>query len=129
MKKILLALLAIFLMSTLVFALPAQQGTKLTWDPPTTYNNGTPIAGGVVKYKIYWKSTASGNYTDAQSKDVGNVTTVTIQSVTGSSTAVYYFAATAYITPNNESGFSNEVSNGLPLAPAAPGAFQVQIQQ
>jgi hypothetical protein len=125
MKRILIALTGICLMATLVFALPSQQGTTLTWTPPTQNNNGSPITG-LAGYKIYWKSSASGSYTDAQSKDVGNVSSVTIQSVTGSSSAIYYFAATAYNSSGAESGFSNTVRNGVPLAPAVPGTLQVQ---
>lgn len=120
MKKIVLTIVVFVMMTTSVFALPAAQKTKLTWDPPTTNSDGSPLTD-LAGYKIYWKSSVSGAYTDVQSKDVGNVTTVTIQSVTGSSTAVYYFVATSYNTNGTESKFSNEVDNKLPLAPGAVG--------
>lgn len=126
MKKALLLTAMFCLIATLVFALPVQQGKTLTWDPPTTNNDGTPLTD-LAGYKIYWKSTAGDSYTDAKSKSVGNVTTVTIESVTGSSTAIYYFVATAYDSANNESNFSNEVRNVLPLAPGVPGAFQLLV--
>lgn len=113
----------ILLFVPLVFALPVGQGTKLSWTPPTTNNDGTAITN-LSGYKIYW-STTSGNYTNVQSKDVGNVTTIPIVNVTGSN-SVYYFVATAYNTSGNESGFSNEVRNTLPLGPAVPGILQVQ---
>lgn len=110
-------------MSTLVFALPATQGTKLSWTAPTQNNDGTPISG-LSGYKIYW-STTSGVYTNAQSKDVGNVLTIPIATVTGSNN-IYYFVATAYNTTGSESNFSNEVRNTIPFSPAAPGILQVQ---
>ena len=114
-------------MASLVFALPAKQGTILSWTAPTTNTDGSPLTnlGG---YKIYWKATAASSYTDAQSKDVGNVTTATIQSVTGSSTTVYYMVVTAYNTLNVESALSDEVRNSVPLAPSVPGSFRLLVQ-
>src|SRR3972149_5909585 len=67
----------------------------LTWDPPTTNTDGTPLTD-LAGYKIHY-GTTSGNYTTVI--DVGNVTT--------------YFATTAYDSSGNESGYSNEVSKTI----------------
>ena len=68
----------------------------LTWDP----NSEPDLAG----YEIYY-GTASGNY---QWKiNVGNVTAYTVNNLDTGRT--YYFAATAYNTKGQESGYSNEV--------------------
>lgn len=126
MKKCIFALLFILISVSVVFSLPTKQKKVLYWDAPTTNVDGSPLTD-LAGYKIYW-STTSGGYTDANSKDVGNVLTISTQNVTGSSTTVYYFVATAYDTAGNESDFSNEVSNTIPLVPAAPGAFRLQMQ-
>lgn len=116
----------IFGLASFVFALPSSTTPKtfLSWSAPTANNDGTPVTN-LAGYKIYY-STIKGEYSNTKSKDVGNVLTTTIINVTGSSTLVYYFVATAYNTAGNESGFSNEVRNDPPLVPAAPGMLRVQ---
>src|SRR3972149_7046251 len=79
----------------------------LTWDPPTTNTDGTPLTA-LAGYKIHY-GTTSGNYTTVI--DVGNVTTYTVTNLTNNVT--YYFATTAYDSSGNESGFSNEVSKTI----------------
>ena len=79
----------------------------LTWDPPTTNTDGTPLTD-LTGYKIHY-GTTSGNYTTVI--DVGNVTTYTVTNLTNNVT--YYFATTAYDTSGNESGYSNEVSKTI----------------
>jgi hypothetical protein len=82
----------------------------LSWDPPTTNEDGTPLTD-LAGYKIYY-GTSSGNY--SQSVDVGKVTTFTAGNLTEGVT--YYFAATAYDISANESKYSNEVSKTIPLS-------------
>ncbi|MGD0885063.1 MAG: fibronectin type III domain-containing protein [Thermodesulfovibrionales bacterium] len=77
----------------------------LTWIPPTTNANGTPLTD-LAGYKIYY-GTASGNY--SQSISVGNVTTYTVSNLTAGAT--YYFAVTAYDTAGNQSAYSNQVND------------------
>src|SRR3972149_9105766 len=79
----------------------------LTWDPPTTNTDETPLTD-LAGYKVYY-GTTSGNYTTVI--DVGNVTTNTVTNLTNNVT--YYFATTAYDTSGNESGYSNEVSKTI----------------
>jgi len=78
----------------------------LTWDPPTTNEDGTPLED-LAGYKIYYGG-SSRDYT--VSIDVGNVTIYRIDNLPP---GTYYFAATAYDTSGNESDYSNEVSKML----------------
>ena len=114
-----IAITAVFI--SLTYSLPTSTAPKttLSWTAPTTNIDGSPLTN-LAGYKIYY-STTSGAYTNAKSKDVGNVLTTSIANVTGSTTTVYYFVATAYTTSGNEGGFSNEVRNDVPLVPAVPG--------
>ena len=75
----------------------------LSWIPPTTKADGTPLTD-LAGYKIYY-GLSSGNYT--QNIDIGNVTSYTVTNL--STGTAYYFATTAYDTSSNESSFSNEV--------------------
>ena len=88
----------------------------LTWDAPTTYTDGTPIAtlGGY----IIGTGTASGSY--SQIIDVGNVTSYTLSSLVDGTT--YYFAVKAYDTSGIMSLFSNEESY---TTPAPPGWYTI----
>lgn len=103
--------LAIIFIITLGITNPAHAGEAvLTWDPPTTNTDGTPLTD-LAGYKVYY-GTTSGNYTSII--DAGNVTTYTAASLTSNT---YYFATTAYDTSRNESGYSNEVSKTITTAP------------
>lgn len=99
--------IAIILMSAVVaISLPFKQKTTLTWEAPTTNVDGSPITdlGG---YKLYF-SQVSGAYTDADSRDVGNVLSAHIPTIIGVLNGNYCFVVTAYDTSGNESDFSNE---------------------
>jgi len=86
----------------------ASQAT-LAWNP----NSESNLAG----YRIHY-GTASSSYT--VHLDVHNVTTYTVTGLTAGQT--YYFAASAYNTSGNESGYSNPVSYTVPASNAAPTA-------
>jgi len=102
MKKLLMA--CIFLLVVGV-GLAHAADVRVMWDP-----NSEPDIGG---YKIYW-GTASRDY--GPPADVGNVTEYII---TGLEPGIkYYIAATAYNTAGYESDYSNEVTWGVPHAPA-----------
>lgn len=81
---------------------------ELTWDPPTTNTDGTPLAD-LAGYKIYYGQ-SSGNY--SETLNVGNVTSHLLGGLAEGKT--YYFAAAAYDVSGNESDFSNEVSAAIP---------------
>ena len=76
----------------------------LTWDPPTTNVDQTPLTD-LAGYKVYY-GTTSGTY--SSTIDIGNVINYTVSSLAENTT--YYFAVTAYDTLANESSYSNEVS-------------------
>jgi fibronectin type 3 domain-containing protein len=79
----------------------------LAWDP----NTESDLAG----YRIH-SGSASGSYT--MHIDVHNVTSYTVTGLTDGQS--YYFAATAYDSAGNESGYSNQVSYSVPAANGAP---------
>ena len=79
----------------------------LAWDP----NTESDLAG----YRVHY-GTASGSYTSHT--DVHSVTSFTVTGLTAGQT--YYFAATAYDTSGNESGYSNPLSYAVPLDQLPP---------
>ena len=87
----------------------------LTWDP----NQEADLAG----YKIYW-GRGAGNYTNSPQPTVGvsanpQFTTPALPNGT------WYFAVTAYNTAGKESGFSNEVSITIAMAPVPPKGLRL----
>ncbi len=76
----------------------------LAWDPNAESN----LAG----YRIHY-GTESGSY--SVHTDVHKVTTYTVTGLTAGQT--YYFAASAYDSSGNESGYSNQVSYSVPQSP------------
>ena len=84
----------------------SSDSATLTWDPPTTNADGTPITD-LAGYKIYYGSSI-GSLTAPI--DAGNVTTYTF---TGLPTGTYCFAITAYDISKNESDYSNIVSKTM----------------
>lgn len=88
--------------------LPASAGQViLSWDPPTTNADGSPLTD-LDGYRVYY-GTSSGVYDTTL--DVGSVITSTVSNLTDG--VIYYFAVTAYDLSGNESDFSNEVSKSI----------------
>jgi hypothetical protein len=85
---------------------PSKTGTTLSWDAPTTNEDGTPLAD-LAGYKIYYGS-SSGSYTG--SVTAGAVTNYVLTDLTP---GAYYIAVTAYNSSGDESGYSNEVSKAV----------------
>lgn len=79
----------------------------LTWDTPTSNEDGSPLTD-LAGYKLYY-GTSSGVY--GMVLDIGNSITYTISDLEEGKT--YYCAVTAYDSGGNESNFSNEVSKTL----------------
>ncbi len=104
-----------FLVASVLLPLPPFHSTALAaqisieWDA-----NAEPDLSG---YRVYY-GTSSGQYT--ASVDVGNNTRCVISSLAPGVT--YYFAATAYDTEGNESGFSDEIVYAVPAAAPGPGS-------
>ena len=105
--KWLIGISIILLSAGLLIALPYQPKTTLTWNAPTTNIDGSPLTD-LAGYKVY-HSQASGVYTDTDSKDVGNVTSINIQNTIGNLKGNWCFVVTAYDIALNESDYSNEV--------------------
>ncbi|HSB51987.1 MAG TPA: fibronectin type III domain-containing protein, partial [Dissulfurispiraceae bacterium] len=96
-----------FYLWTTQFVVPAPAapppGVTLSWDPPITNADGTPL-NDLAGFKVY-RGTSSRRY--STSVDVGNVRSYTLQNL---SPGTHYFSVTAYDASRNESTFSNEVS-------------------
>ena len=120
MQKARLLIFTMFLMLTLLFHScgggggggsssngSSRTSAALTWDAPTTNDDGTPLTD-LAGYKIYY-GTSPGNYTGRI--DVGVETTQF--TVKGLKSGTYYFVVTAYNVTRNESGYSNEVSKEI----------------
>src|ERR1700690_1238325 len=95
----------LFVTALMMISLPgavtnAYSSVTLTWTPPTTNTDGTPLTD-LAGYKLYY-GTSSGNY--GTPINVGNVATYTISNLTSGS---YYFAVTAYDLSGVESNYSN----------------------
>jgi len=117
MKKLILSLI----LFSMLFVTPAfAADVSLSWDAPTTNEDGTPLTD-LAGYTVYY-GIESANYTE--NIDVGNVLTYT---VTNLSDGTYYFAVTAYDTSGNESDYSNEVNESIVIAPAAPVLRNAEI--
>ena len=122
--KWLISIVVILLTATVLIALPFKNKTTLTWDAVTTNVDGSPITdlGG---YKLY-HSQVSGTYTDADSKDVGNVTSVNIQNTIGNLKGNWCFVVTAQDITGNESDFSNEVCADFVVKKQKPANLGIQ---
>ena len=124
MYKWLISIVIILLSAGFLIALPYQPKTTLTWESPTTNIDGSPLTD-LLGYKVY-HSQASGVYTDTDSKDVGNVTSINIQQTFGQLKGTYYFVATAIDDSLNESSFSNEVSATFSKKASPPKTLGIQ---
>src|SRR2546426_5420404 len=91
-------------------ALSSGAQVPLAWGP----NTEPDLAG----YKLYY-GTSSGSY--QFSVDVGNLTSYTLSGLLEG--RIYYFAATAYNSSLDESGFSNEASKAI--ADVAPPTVSI----
>ena len=114
MKRAIL-LLSLLLLCLPVLAITMRQNVDgtvtLAWDP----NSEIDLAG----YKVYWGST-SGSY--GTPVTLGKVTTFTTPKLAN---GTWYFAVTAHNTGGLESGFSNEVSCVVAVAPTPPANLRI----
>ena len=124
MYKWLIGIAVILLSAGLLIALPYQPKTTLTWDAPTTNIDGSPLTD-LAGYKVY-HSQASGVYTDTDSKDVGNVTSINIQNTIGNLKGNWCFVVTAYDIALNESDYSNEVCATFSKKASPPKTLGIQ---
>jgi PKD repeat protein len=96
----------IFFYTPLLFAVG--NVVKISWSPPTTNINGSPLTD-INGYRVYYGN-SSRNYT--RIINVGNNMTYDVNDLAEGLT--YYFAVTAYDTSGNESLYSNEVFKIIP---------------
>jgi len=89
----------------------ATNSAILSWDPPTTNVDGTPLTD-LAGYKIYY-GTQSRSYDHVITIEDPDVTTYEVTDLTPGET--YYFAVTAFDVSGNESDYSNEVSKTIPM--------------
>ena len=113
--KTIILTLALLLIPTIALA----GSVTLSWDPPTTNSDGTPLTD-LSGYVVYY-GTDSGSYT--KNIDIGNVVTYSVSGLTDN--LIYHFAVTAYDFSGNESGYSNEVAATIEeesdnIAPGVP---------
>lgn len=101
---IIICLILIF-HSSILFA----AGVVLSWTPPNTNADGTPL-DDLSGYNLYYGMT-SGNY--SEKIDVGDALTYQVNNL--STGVTYYFATTAYDTSGNESEYSSEISKTFAL--------------
>lgn len=133
MKKLIIPLLIIAL--TLLSSTSSFAGAKttLTWTPPTTLEDGTPLTD-LKGFRIYW-SLITNDYSLDRMLDVGNVTTIELDMTTNLNNN-YFFVATAYRDAlcisryNNvidycESENSNEISKYVDGKPKIPTVVQI----
>jgi hypothetical protein len=105
--------------------------TTVSWDGPTTYEDGTPLLlSGLGGYKVY-VGTASKTYGPAiDVKIPSNCGTWPHKScsyvITTLPNGTYYFSVTAYDTKGYESNYSNEVVKTVKVLPSAPSGCTVK---
>ena len=108
MKKLLVGLVLVLILSILtvlnVYALPLAT-TKLSWIPPTSTADGTPLIGdyALTGYKFYCGASA-GNYT--VTKNIANVVEYLAKDVP-LTVGTWYCVITA-VNQYGESAYSNE---------------------
>ena len=96
MKRLIILVTILVLLPTAGWLQDQTHSVTLTWDP----NSEPDLAG----YKIYY---GNSSRTYHSTVDVGNVVEQQVFGLTEGYR--WYFAATAYDTATNESGYSNEV--------------------
>ncbi len=79
-----------------------RDSVTLSWSSPSLNADGTPLAGDLAGFIVYYGQ-GTGNYTE--SIDIGDVTSVSVSALTQDT---WCFTVTAYDSVGNESDFSEE---------------------
>ena len=87
----------------------ATGSATLTWLPPTTNVDGTPLTN-LAGYKVYW-GTTPGNYSSSATIMNPGLTRYVVENLTPNT---YYFAVKAVNGAGTESVFSNSASKTIP---------------
>jgi hypothetical protein len=80
----------------------ATGSATLTWDPPTTNADGSPLSN-LAGYVVYW-GTSQGNYTNSAPINNPGLSTYVVEQLTP---ATWFFALTAVNSAGAESAYSN----------------------
>lgn len=113
----LIILFSVMISIILIAGMVSAAEVTLAWDA----NTESDLAG----YRLYY-GLSSGVYGDPV--DVGNVTEYTLTGITPN--VDVYYAATAYDTSGNESGYSEELVHIIDTeSPAPPTGLRLWIQQ
>lgn len=80
----------------------------LSWNPPTTYTDGSPL-NDLSAYRIYY-GTSAGNYPNQIEIDNPGLTTYVVENLPP---ATYYFVSTAINSSGIESGYSNMATKAV----------------
>ena len=80
----------------------------LSWLPPTTNTDGTPLTN-LAGYRVYW-GLSQGNYSNSATLSNPGLTSYVVSNL---SAGTYYFVATAYNAAGVESQFSGVVSKTI----------------
>ena len=83
----------------------ATGSATLSWTPPTTNTDGSPL-GDLAGYKVYW-GTSQGNYTNSIAVTNAGITSYVVEQLTP---ATWYFVTTAINSNGVESDYSNVAS-------------------
>jgi hypothetical protein len=119
MKKT-IVLLALFI------ALPALAVT-LSWAPPATYTDGTPVSQyemGLMTYQAYTGITNSGPWLSAAVTVPGAISSTVPEPSPG--TTLWYTVDVTYLTMTSEKAAAVSKTDPFTRRPAPPGAVVVQ---
>jgi hypothetical protein len=87
----------------------ASGSATLSWTPPTTNNDGSPLTN-LAGYRVRW-GTAVGSYTNTVTLNNAGLTSYVVSNLVS---GTYYFVVTALNTAGGESQFSNVGSKTIP---------------
>jgi hypothetical protein len=87
----------------------ATGSATLSWLPPTTNSDGTPLTD-LAGYKVYW-GTQQGTYTNSVTLNNPGLTSYVVDNLVA---GTYFFVATAVSSTGAESTFSNVASKTIP---------------
>ena len=110
------ARISVLLSIVLLFGISYAQVATLSWDAPTTNEDGTPLTD-LEGYRLYGGDNSGGPY--VMIEDVGDVLTFDVHNEAWEG-QTKYFVATAYDTSGNESVYSNEVVKTFPMVAPNP---------
>lgn len=91
----------------LICTWPGQTSALLTWTPPTTNTDGTPLTN-LAGYRINW-----GTAADARTSVVQVAANVSTHTISNLAAGTWYFGVKAFTTQGAESASSNVVSRVL----------------